>query len=260
MDYKEINRRLWNKRTSIHLESEFYDNDSFLKGRNSLNQIELDLLGDVSGKRILHLQCHFGQDSLSLARMGAKVTGMDLSDEAIKTAKKLNTELQLEAEFICCDVYDLPDHLEGEFDLVFASYGTIGWLPDLDRYMKVVHHFLKKGGRFLLVEFHPFIWMYNGDFSEIAYSYFNREAILEEEESTYADTSSKVELKSVGWNHPLGEVLSAVIDQGMSIENFQEYDYSPYDIFNNSVEDEGKYSVRGLGDKIPYVYSLVASR
>src|SRR5436189_4993553 len=131
-DYVELNRRAWNMRTTYHVQSSFYHVKEFTKGESSLNAIELALLGDIKGKSILHLQCHFGQDSLSLARMGAKVTGVDLSDKSIEKAKELNKQLDLDADFICCNIYDLPNHLTKEFDIVFTSYGTIGWLPDLN--------------------------------------------------------------------------------------------------------------------------------
>ena len=138
----EMNRTSWNKRVAVHMKSDFYFLEEFLNGKTSLNEIELNLLGDIRGKSILHLQCHFGQDSLSLARMGAEVTGVDLSDTAIEKAKELNTQMNLNAEFVCCNVYDLKDHLDKKFDIVFTSYGTIGWLPDLNRWADVVSHFL----------------------------------------------------------------------------------------------------------------------
>lgn len=140
-NYIEINKQSWNNRTDVHVKSDFYDLDGFMKGKSSLNSIELELLGDVSGKSILHLQCHFGQDSLSLSRLGAKVTGVDLSDKAIETAKDLAQKLNADAEFICCDLYDLPNYLHKTFDIVFTSYGTIGWLPDLDKWAKIVSQF-----------------------------------------------------------------------------------------------------------------------
>lgn len=178
-EYKQINKESWNKRVELHLPSEFYKMDEFLEGATSLKEIELDLLGDVSGKKILHLQCHFGQDSLSLARMGAKVTGVDISDTAIYEARKLNEQLGLDAEFICCDIYDLPSHLNDEFDIVFTSYGTIIWLPDLDKWASVVHRFLRPKGQFIFVDFHPIVEMCNADFTEVQYGYFNEQAFEE---------------------------------------------------------------------------------
>ncbi|WP_370514489.1 class I SAM-dependent methyltransferase [Formosa sp. L2A11] len=132
-DYKAVNKDTWNAKTEAHLVSDFYDVEGFINGNSSLNAIELDLLGDVKGKKILHLQCHFGQDSLSLARLGAHVTGVDLSDVAIKNAKKLANTLELNTTFICCDLYELPNYLDDTFDIVYTSYGTIGWLPDIEQ-------------------------------------------------------------------------------------------------------------------------------
>src|SRR5690606_6870502 len=130
-NYIDINKALWNEKTKHHVESEFYDMQGFEKGETSLKEIELELLGDIRGKKILHLQCHFGQDSLSLARMGANVTGVDLSDSAIAKAQELAGKLEVDAQFICSDIYDLPNNLDEQFEIVFTSYGVIGWLPDM---------------------------------------------------------------------------------------------------------------------------------
>ena len=145
-NYKEINRQAWNIKTAIHIDSDFYDNDSFLKGRNTLNSIELDMLGDVHGKSILHLQCHFGQDSISLARMGAEVTAVDLSEKAIENARIFSKQLGFDVNFICSDIYDLPEILDQKFDIVFTSYGVIGWLPDLDSWAQLISNYLKPHG------------------------------------------------------------------------------------------------------------------
>lgn len=259
--YIAINRTSWNDRVDVHMQSAFYRMDVFRQGATSLNAIELALLGDVRGKRILHLQCHFGQDSLSLARLGAKVTGMDLSDKAIDAARQLATELELDATFVCCNLYDLPKHLEGSFDVVFTSYGVIGWLPDLDGWASVIDHFLAPGGRFILVEFHPVVWMFSNDFSEVAYSYFNREAIVEELEGTYADRDAQKQFSSISWNHGLGEVLSPLLKRGLQLRSLEEFDYSPYDCFDQVVEiAPGKYQIAPLHGKIPLVYALEATK
>ena len=162
--YFEANKALWNKRVDLHFNSEFYDKDKFKKSKNSLNSIELKELGDISGKTILHLQCHFGQDTLSLANLGAEVTGVDFSEEAIIKAKQLSNELNIKADFICSNIYDLKEKLNGKFDIVFTSYGTIGWLPDINKWAEIISHFLKPKGQFLIVEFHPFIWMLDDKF------------------------------------------------------------------------------------------------
>lgn len=261
MDYQKINRKAWNKRTEVHLKSEFYDVEGFLNGKSSLNSIELDLLGDVSGKSILHLQCHFGQDSLSLSRLGVKVTGVDLSDKAIDFAQELAQKENSDATFICCDLYDLPNHLDQKFDFVFTSYGTIGWLPDLDKWAKLISKFLKPEGKFVFVEFHPFVWMFDDDFTHVKYPYFKADAIHETSDSTYTDGELSDSIEDVSWNHSLSDVFTALIQNGMKIETFEELDYSPYDCFNKTIEvEKGRFKIEPLGDKIPLVFSLTATK
>ena len=155
----EINRDTWNKKVAIHAKSDFYNLDNFKKGKSSLNEYELKALGDVSNKSLLHLQCHFGQDTLSWSRLGAKCTGIDLSDEGIKLAKQLNDELKLDANFLCCNVLDISKLISNQFDIVFTSYGTIGWLPDLKPWAQMISERLKNGGVFYMVEFHPIVWI-----------------------------------------------------------------------------------------------------
>ncbi len=261
MDYLSANRNVWNQRVAAHMQSDFYDNESFIAGRNTLNEIELKLLGDVTGKRILHLQCHFGQDSLSLARMGAKVTGVDLSDVAIEEARKLNQQLELDAEFICSDVLQLADHHSGQYDLVFASYGVIGWHPDITRFMQVAAHFLKPGGQFLLVEFHPVIWMLDHQCQNIEHSYFNREAIVETNTESYTD-GSKLEqpMEEYGWNHSLSEVFNAGFANGLTLTHFHEYDYSPYDCFEGTIKTAQGYQIAGREGVLPMVFSLMLQK
>ncbi len=258
-EYINVNRQSWNNRTAAHLESAFYDVNTFLEGKSSLNEIETDLLGDVNGKIILHLQCHFGQDTISLARLGARVTGVDLSDEAILAAKNLAEKAGVSANFICCDVYDLPDHLNEHFDIVFTSYGVIGWLPDLDKWAKIISHFLKPGGILVFAEFHPVVWMFDNNFKEVAYRYFKDEPIVENESGTYADREADLELTTITWNHSIAEVLSSLFKSNIAVTSFQEYDYSPYNCFRNTIEAEpGKFRISHMKNYIPMVYSLKA--
>jgi len=255
--YLEINRQSWNKRTDVHVTSAFYDVPTFLSGKSSLNDIELNLLGDVAGKSVLHLQCHFGMDSISLSRLGAHVTGVDLSDNAIEKANELAGKAGTSTTFICSDLYDLPNHLQDQFDIVFTSYGTIGWLPDIEKWASVISKFMKPGGSFVFAEFHPVAWMFDNDFNTVAYRYFNDEPIVENEVNTYADRSNTLELKSVCWNHGLAEVIDALIKQGITITHFQEFDYSPYDCFNGAIENEpGKFRIEKFGNKLPLVYAV----
>jgi 2-polyprenyl-3-methyl-5-hydroxy-6-metoxy-1,4-benzoquinol methylase len=260
-NYTELNRRLWNAKVDHHLASDFYDVAGFRAGKTSLNNIELGLLGDVAGQQVLHLQCHFGQDTLSLSRLGAHVTGVDLSDKAIAEARQLAQQLDLPATFICSDVYELPQHLHQQFDVVFTTYGVLGWLPDMDRWAAVVAHFLKPGGRLVLVEFHPVVWMFDPDFTRVDYAYFNRETITETKTGTYADRTAPIQETSVSWNHGLSEVLGALLRQGLEIAYFDEYDYSPYNCFAQLEQTgERQYQLKHLPGKLPMVYAVVAQK
>lgn len=260
-NYLEVNRSLWNAKTEIHIDSEFYDNERFLKGKSSLNDIELNLLGDISGKRVMHLQCHFGQDTMSMARMGASCVGVDISEKAVVHANKTAKLLALDASFITTDLYNAPKLTDEKFDIVFTTYGTIGWLPDINKWAEVVANFLKPGGQLVFVEFHPVIWMFDDDFKAITYRYFKDDPIVEFEQGTYADKQADIQQKCISWNHGLAEVIDALIKNGIRINDFQEYDYSPYDCFNNCEKVEnGKYRIKDFGNKIPLVYSVVGTK
>lgn len=259
--YIEINKSAWNNVVDTHYHSDFYDMRGFLAGNTSLNPIELEMLGDISGKSILHLQCHFGQDTLSLARMGAKVTGVDLSDVAIEKAKELAEELKIEADFVCCDLYDTPNFIDEKFDIVYTSYGTIGWLPDLDKWANIISNFLKPNGKFIFVEFHPFVWMFDNNFQKLEYSYFKSEPIVEEEVGTYADKNAKIVKTTISWNHSFSDILNSLIKCGIRINSFDEYDYSPYNCFHNMVEFEPKkFRIKDFDNKLPLVYAINGSK
>ena len=268
--YFKANKELWNQRTAVHKDSSFYDVAGFKAGKNVLTPIELNEVGDVTGKKMLHLQCHFGMDSLNWSRLGADVTGVDLSDVAIKEARKLNDELGLNAKFICCNVYDLhPKNtessetppLEGReaFDIVFTSYGVIGWLPDLDKWAEIIAYYLKPGGIFYLAEFHPVVWMFDEEFTHVKYNYNNCEVIVTDSQGTYTDRYADIKAKEYCWNHSLSEVLNALIRHGLRVQQFNEFMYSPYPCFNNIVKDEdGNWLIKGMEGKIPMVYSIKA--
>lgn len=259
MDYLAINKQNWNDRTDVHYHSKTYDVASFIAGRNPLKSIELTLLGDIKGKKILHLQCHFGQDTIALSRLGAEVTGVDFSEKAIEKARELADLTQSDTRFILSDIYSLPDVLNESFDIVFTSYGTIGWLPDIQRWAAVVGNFMRPGATFVFAEFHPVVWMLSSDFKRIEYRYFTDAAIVEESATTYTDGALPQSSQSVGWNHGMAEVLQALIDQGLTIKKVEEFDYSPYDCFDNTIEiGTGKFQIKGLEGKIPMVYALKA--
>ncbi|MFO7448216.1 MAG: class I SAM-dependent methyltransferase [Ignavibacteriaceae bacterium] len=256
-NFFESNKKIWNDRVAVHAKSDFYDVESFKKGKSSLNFIELEELGDVTGKTLLHLQCHFGMDTLSWTRLGAKTTGVDFSDKAIILAKELNDELKLDSEFICSNVYDLKEVLNKKYDIVFTSYGVIGWLPDIAKWADIVSHFLKPGGVFCMVEFHPVFWMLDEKFEHLKYSYFNIEPIVNEADTTYADRTAEMSGTEYGWNHPFSDVFSSLLKCGLRIESFREFPFSVYDCFPNTVKgDDGWWRIKGLENRIPMMYSL----
>jgi SAM-dependent methyltransferase len=270
--YFNANREGWNKRTAVHKDSAFYDLEAFKKGQNVLNEIELREVGDVNGKSLLHLQCHFGMDTLCWARMGARVTGVDLSDEAIALARQINEELHLKGRFICSNVYDIADYFKttpapanetdwGQFDIVFTSYGTIGWLPDLKPWAAVIAQCLKPGGFFYIADFHPVIWMMDDNMEKLHYSYFNHEVIVTEQKGSYTDRNAPIQYTEYGWNHPMSDIINALLGVGLQIELLNEYSYSPYDCFANTEQGaDGFWRIKGKGDKLPMTYSIRARK
>jgi len=259
--YFDANKEGWNKRTAVHESSAFYDLETFKKGKSSLNAVEVNEVGNVKGKSLLHLQCHFGMDTLSWARAGATVTGVDLSDEAIHLAKKINSALQLPATFVCCNVYDTALHVKEQFDIVFTSYGTIGWLPDLKPWAKMIAEKLKPGGFFYIADFHPTLWMLDDKMEKLFYSYFNDEVIVTEQQGTYTDREAPIKQTEYGWNHPFAEIFEALISEGLRIDFLHEYNYSPYNCFANTEQGEdGMWRLKGMGNKFPMMYSIKATK
>jgi len=260
-NYFETNRETWNKKVDIHAKSDFYDLENFKKGASSLKPYELNALGDVKGKSLLHLQCHFGQDTLSWSRLGAKCTGVDLSEKGIALAKQLNTELQLDAEFICCNVLETSEHITEKFDLIFTSYGVIGWLPDLQPWANMIAERLEKGGSFYMVEFHPIVWMFDylQQPAPLRYAYHQKEVIYEEYQGTYADMNANIVSKEFAWNHGLGQIISSLATAGLTIEYLNEYDESPYEIFPNLIKTPKEMFV--TKDRLyPLVFEIKATK
>jgi len=262
MNNFEHNRESWNELTILHADSAFYDIDSFKDGKTSLNHIEIEELGDIKGKKILHLQCHFGMDTLSLARQGAEVTGIDISDTSMQKAKELSSKLNIPARFIRTNIYDIENVLNDTFDIVFTSYGAINWLNNLDKWARIIERYLKPNGIFYMVEFHPFIYTLN-DKSEISESYFKTQALETAVEKSYTDKSevSNKQLKHIEWHHSLSEVLNSLISNGLKIEFLNEFPYQVYNCFPNLLEyEKGKWLSNKYGDKIPHMYSIKAKK
>ncbi|WP_158847405.1 class I SAM-dependent methyltransferase [Algibacter sp. L1A34] len=259
--YFKTNKATWNQKVKVHAESDMYNMEAFKEGKSSLMPYELEALGDVKGKLLLHLQCHFGQDTLSWSRLGAKCTGVDLSDEGIKLAKSLNKELKLDAEFLCCNVLETSQYIKEEFDIVFTSYGVIGWLPDLKPWGKMIAERLKQGGTFFMAEFHPIVWMFDylNEKPIITYGYMQDEVIYEEYEGTYANQESTITSKEYGWNHGLGEVISALTEAGLRIDYLTEHNESPYNVLPNLTKTDNGMFV--TNDKLyPLIFTLKATK
>ncbi|MCX8210315.1 MAG: class I SAM-dependent methyltransferase [Lewinella sp.] len=259
IDYLKLNQEQWDQRAKAHLTSDFYDVPGWLAGAESLKAPELALLpDDLTGLKILHLQCHFGQDTLSFARRGAIATGVDLSPSAINAAEDLAQKAGLKARFINCDLYSLPEHLNEKFDIVFTSYGTITWLPDLDEWAAIVNRYLKPGGQFVFAEFHNMAYLWNDDRTAIKYPYFNPEPIVEQITKSYTDGSDEVNGTEVNWDHTISSVVTALLGAGLTLRGFQEFDYSPYNCFDDMVPagKPGHWHLRQMPGLIPLVYTL----
>lgn len=253
-NYLKVNAETWDHRVSIHTKSAFYDVEGFLQGQTSFNKLELSLVGDVTNKRLLHLQCHFGLDTLSWARLGANVTGVDLSGAAITQAKALARQANLEAQFVHKDVYQFGRENTDKFDIVFTSYGVLCWLPNLTQWAEVVAGALKQGGELYLVEFHPFVDLLSG------YSYFETSQPDVEQEGTYTENCPGTEKTTVTWPHSISDVVAALIKAGLTIKHLEEHAHSPYNCFDG-LEATGKagYCLKHKGQHVPLLYSIKAT-
>lgn len=266
-DYLQTNLNRWNELAPLHLTSDFYDVEGFKAGKNALMPLEREELGDVSGKTLLHLQCHFGLDTLSWARLGAQVTGVDFSDQAIRLAQLLSQELGIEARFVCSNLYDLKSTLISEFDIVFTSYGALCWLPDLKEWAQIVAHFLKPGGTFYIAEIHPLALIFDDSKEvkelKVGYSYFPSSEPLEcIAEGSYADPNAQVKnRKEYVWIYTIGDVLNSLIEAGLKIEFFHEFPYCVYPAFPGMEQcGDGWWRFKNQPHSIPFLFSLKATK
>ena len=270
----EVNRRHWDEVTDIHSRNNVYGIDDFKGGNCRLHRVELEELGEVSGKTLLHLQCHFGLDTLSWARRGAIVTGVDFSPKAIKLARSLAKDVGIDARFIESDVHALQSQLTEQFDIVFMSYGVLGWLPDLKAWSAIVARYLKPGGIFYIVEGHPFIKVFPID-SDITdglkelrpwFSYFHDPAgTFWESNIDYADGTTKTP-PELNWQHSIGDVVNALVGSGLQIDFLYEFPYCAWKIvaFAELVErfsaSHGYYGLPARFPPLPLMFSITASR
>lgn len=264
-EYLKANQHLWDEWTAEHENSPFYDVEGFKAGKERLKSIELEEVGDVHGRTLLHLQCHFGLDTLAWARHGAAVTGVDLSTASIDLARSLSQELNIPASFICSDVLSLPDHLQGQFDIVFTSYGILHWLRDLQRWARVIEHFLKPGGFFYIVEDHPFMRVFSSD-PELGIKpdnpyFFTEEPYRAETAGSYASDFQGKTRSYYMWDHSLGEVINSLIGAGLRIEFLHEFPVALRAKFPIMVPgDDGYWRFPPEYSMIPLLFSLKAGK
>jgi SAM-dependent methyltransferase len=264
-EYLLANRALWDQWTEEHEKSPFYDLEGFRAGKDRLRSIELEELGDVAGRSLLHLQCHFGLDTLAWARRGAQVTGVDLSPKSIALARSLSQQLDIPAEFHCCDLYELPDRLSGQFDIVFTSYGVLHWLRDLRPWGQIIAHFLKPGGIFYIVEDHPTFRLFTTEQEtkiKLANPYFYAETPERVEMTgSYASDNEGEAASFYIWNHGLGEVIGALVEAGLTIEFLHEFPYAARAKFRFMEQGpDGWWRLPSKYVQIPFLFSLQARK
>ena len=265
-EYLATNRSSWDEWVALHFDSDYYDVAGFKAGNCTLKSVEVEELGDISGKSLLHLQCHFGLDSLSLARRGARVTGVDFSDKAISTARRLDDEEDLGARFVCSNIYELPRHLDDRFDIVFTSYGVLCWLPDLPRWAAVIAHFLKPGGFFYMVEHHVLMNIFDDEDSvtdlRVTDPYFHgREPARYFDTGTYASEGDQTTYESYEWSHSMADIVNSLVSAGLRIEFLNEFPFIAWKAFPFLEQDrEGWWRMPASKPELPLMFSIRASR
>ncbi|MDC7337734.1 class I SAM-dependent methyltransferase [Streptomyces lydicus] len=267
-DWREANRARWDERVALHTASDFYDQDRFRRVRDVLRAFETAEVGDVTGRSLLHLQCHFGQDTLSWAHRGAaRVVGLDFSEPAVEAARELAAELGYgpdRAAFVAADVYDAAEAVPDDaYDIVYTGIGALNWLPDLERWADTAASLVAPGGFLYLAEFHPLCDALDDETgSRIVHDYFSRDAWVDEVPGSYTDFDAQtVNNRSVEWQHPIGEVVSALAGAGLHLEFLHEHDMTMFQRFGTLRRaDDGFYRFPGDRPRVPLMYSLRARR
>lgn len=265
--YLEANRALWDELTGINFRSDFYRVEAFKAGLNKLRPYELDEVGPVDGKDLLHLQCHFGLDSLCWARLGARVVGADFSPAAVEQARALAADVGLDAKFVCSDLYDLPNQLTERFDVVYTSRGVLGWLPDVERWAQVAAHFVRPGGFVYITEVHPVANVFDDDQGatdlRLRYPYFSQaEPFVFETKGSYADRSASVTQEvEYSWNHGMGEIITALASTGLRLDFLHEFPFVEWPVSFLRLAADGTYRLPPEHEgQLPLFFSLKASR
>lgn len=269
-DFYEANRRNWNERAGIHRRSRTYNVQAYLDDPNHLSSVvrfDQPYLGDLTGLTVVHLQCHIGTDTLSLARLGADVTGLDLSDASIAEARRLFADTGTDGRFEIASVDDAVEVLGDAYDLVYTGVGALNWLPDIDRWASIVSRLLKPGGRLYLREDHPMLWTLDDEMTDgtlqVRYPYFETaEPIAFDDAGTYTDSDSEISsTRTYAWNHGIGEILTALLDHGLTLTTFREHRGLEWRMFAHMVERDGQFWFPDAqADLVPAMYTLMAER
>ena len=270
-DYLEVNRANWDDRARAHVASADYALDRFVADpgfRSDVVRFDEARLGDVAGLEAVHLQCHIGTDTVSLARLGARMTGVDLSPESVRQARLLAERTGTDATFVTADVYSAPDALGGRtFDLVYTGIGALCWLPDIDRWAGVVAALLAPGGRLFLREGHPVLWAVDDERTDalvLGYPYFEvEEPVVWDDATTYVETDVVIEhSRTMDWNHGLGEVVGALLRHGLRLSALEEHRSVPWDALPGRMQrdENGEHRLTEHGERLPLSYTLQAVR
>lgn len=263
--YFEANLKRWNELVDVNAKSKSYDLEGFKFGNSSLRPVEIEELGDVEGKTFLHMQCHFGMDTLSWARKGARVTGIDFSDKAIELAKSLSSELNIPAKFIQSNIYDIPNVINAKYDIVYTSYGVLCWLPDLYKWAEVIEYSLKPGGIFYVIDNHPFgnIIDENREPFQVGYDYFR-----EGEPYNFNDTESYADPEAVlnntsnfQWFHTISDILNSLLKANLEIEYLHEFPEMYFQMHPDlKKHDDGLWRFQTLKYSVPMIFSVKAKK
>ncbi len=258
----------WNDRVAAHLASPGYDVEGFVADPARIGKavaLDREELGDVSGLSLLHLQCHIGLDTLSWARLGARVTGLDFSPQAIDAAREISRRARTPAEFVLADVYEAPDMLKETYDIVFASEGVLCWLPDVAAWARVLSHLTRPGGTAYIRDGHPISHALDHDRPdgrlELVGSYFEGPAHRYDEPGTYVESDVHIEhTVNFEWNHGLGEIVNGFIQAGFRIESLREYAVSAYQALPGMVKDQdGWWRLPPQSGQAPSMFSIRAA-
>lgn len=259
----DANRENWDERVPIHVASSFYDVAGFRAGRNTLHPFELDELIDVAGSDLVHLQCHFGMDTLSWARLGANVTGLDFSEAAMQQARTLASELNIEADFITANVYDAVDALQHrQFDIVYVNMGSLVWLPDVRAWANVVAQLLRPGGRLYMLDGHPYSHVFGEDALTVEVDYFSPDPTRWDEPGSYADTNASTDHNTTfEWAHSIGSIITSLANAGLHVDFLRERSEAYYQRWPFlEPHADGTYRMPADMPTIPMTYSLMATK